>query len=350
LARLSPWAARGVIVALAVLVLFGWLMPPSLPQLDRAHGGGQNLRFYRAVVERMRRGQPYETAAVDELRAERGALKPFVTVRPPLLATVLASLPSERVGALLLMALAVTVLVAWAVTLHELQGGILQLMGTTLLLFTGVGASMAGGGASLIHEAWSGLLMALSLAAWANKRIAASVALGLLAASVRELAMPFLAVMAVLALAERRRLEAVLFALALAVAVGALAWHAHAVQALVTRQDPTSAGWVKFSGWRFVMATGRWTLLAAVLGAWTTAVIVPMALAGAIGAPKGLGLRLACLLVGYTLGFIVVGRPENTVWGLTTAPLIAVGLCFAPAAIGDLVRRAAGRPLAPAVR
>ncbi len=347
-ARLSPWAARGVLVVLAALVSFGWLLPPSLPQLDRAHGGGGNLRFYRAVVERMHRGEPYETAAVRELRSEHGALKPFVTVRPPLLATMLASFRGERAGAILLALLAVTVLLAWAVTLREFQTGIFQLAATTLVLFTGVGASMAGGGLSLIHEAWSGLLMALSLAAWANKRVAASMALGLLAAMVRELAMPYLLVMAVLALVERRRLEALSFALALAAAVGALAWHAQAVQALVTSTDLTSAGWVRFSGWRFVLATARWNIIVFVLGAWTTALIVPLALAGSIGAKNGLGLRLAGLLLGYTLGFAVIGRPENIFWGLMTAPLIAVGLCFAPTAIGDLIRSAVRRPLAPA--
>jgi hypothetical protein len=347
-ASVSPWAARGMLVVLAALVSFGWLLPPSLPQLDRAHNGGGNLRFYRAVVERMHRGEPYETAAVRELRSEHGALKPFVTVRPPLLATMLASLPSERAGAILLALLAVTVLLAWAVTLHEIQTGILPLVAMTLVLFTGVGESIAAGGISLMHEAWSGLLMALSLVAWANKRIAASVALGLLAAMVRELAMPYLLVMAVLALVERRRLEALSFALALAAAVGALAWHAQAVQALAASTDLTSAGWVKFSGWRFVLATARWNFIVFVLGAWTTALIVPMALAGAIGAKNGLGLRLAALLLGYTLGFAVIGRPENIFWGLMTAPLVAVGLCFAPTALGDLIRRAAGRPLAPA--
>ena len=342
-AGLTPWAARGVLAALIALIAFGWLAPPSLPQVDRGHGGGGNLRFYQAVIDRMHRGQAYESAAVDELRAEHGALKPFVTVRPPLLATMLASLPSERAGAIVLALLALTVLLAWAVTLHAVQSGVLQLGLTTLVLFTGVGASMASGGVSLIHEAWSGLLMALSLAAWANKRMAASVALGLLAAMVRELAMPFLVVMAALALVERRRLEALSFALALAAAVGALAWHAHAVQALVTSQDLVSAGWVKFSGWRFVLATARWNIIVLTLGAWTTALIVPLALAGSIGAKNGLGLRLAALLLGYTLGFAVIGRPENIFWGLMTAPLIAIGLCFAPTALVDLVRRAFSR-------
>ena len=67
------------------------------------------------------------------------------------------------------------------------------------------------------------------------------------------------------------------------------------------------------------------------------------ALAGSIGAKNGLGLQLASLLLGYTLGFAVIGRPENIFWGLMTAPLIAVGLCFAPTALVDLVRRAVGR-------
>jgi hypothetical protein len=55
---------------------------------------------------------------------------------------------------------------------------------------------------------------------------------------------------------------------------------------------------------------------------------------------RGLGLRLGALLFDYTIGFMIIGRPENAYWGLVTAPLTALGLCFAPAALRDLFRRA----------
>ena len=92
------------------------------------------------------------------------------------------------------------------------------------------------------------------------------------------------------------------------------------------------------------MATTKWNLAVILGGAAAGALLVPLALVGAIGRRDGLGLRLALILVGYTVGFMAIGRPENSYWGLLTAPLFAAGLSFAPTALTDLARRAANRP------
>ena len=124
--------------------------------------------------------------------------------------------------------------------------------------------------------------------------------------------------------------------------LAALAFHAQAVNGLVTGHDQASRGWLSLGGWTFVLSTARVNLIAP-FGAWVAAAIVPLALLGAGAWRSGSGIRLICLLAGYTLGFMMIGRPENDYWGFVTAPLLAVGLCLAPMALGDLIRQSIGR-------
>jgi hypothetical protein len=338
-ASLPRTAAAAALLALAGLIALGlWLQ--NRPEPPGPGGGSRDVALYRAIVGRVKTGQPYEAAAVAEHRAGLYPLKPFVVVRPPLLAEALARLPDERTGDRLLAALAAAVIVAWTLRLRAALPGPAGLALSALAVFTGVNASLDGGGASLFHETWAGLLIALSLAARSERRFAAAVALGLLAALVRELALPYLLVMAAIALAERRRTEAAAFAGAAAAALAALALHARALAPLVGAHDLASPGWVRLGGWAFVLATTRWNLLVVAAGPWMAALVAPLGLAGALGWKDPAGLRLATVLFGYTLGFMAVGRPENQYWGLLVSPLLGVGLALALPALADLGRRA----------
>ena len=339
-ASLPRAGAIALLALLALAIAAGFLSPPALTHMKHVQGG-DDLAFYQAVVARVHAGQPYEAAAVAQLRAVHGPLRPFLAVRPPALAWILAFLPSPRWGDWILEALSLAVIAAWVARLRGLGWGAASLGVAAVGLFTGLAAPMATRDMGLIHDAWAGVLIALSLAVRGDRRFWAAAALGLAAAVIRELALPYLVVMAMAALIDRRRAEAVAFAAALGLALVALAWHAHAVDVLVSRSDAASPGWVKFGGWSFVLATAKWNLLVIMGGLAAAAVGVPLSLAGAAGRRDGLGLRLAALLFGYTIGFMVIGRPENAYWGLVTAPLTAVGLCLAPGAFRDLVRRVA---------
>lgn len=333
-----PLAAL-ILVALAGLILAG--LPYALhpgPVTPPAHAVNGFI-LYGRVIDRVRSGEPYESAAVGELRTEGGPLKPFVTVRPPWLAEALARLPDAPSRDRALQCLALAVIAAWVIRLRTYAKGPIWMGFTAIALFTGVGASMVGAGSmSLFHEAWAGLLIALSLALRTEKRFLASALVGLLAALVRELALPYLAVMALVALAERRRSESVAFAVSLAAALAALDWHAHQVMALTRPTDVVSPGWIDWAGWGFVLLAAKWNLIVLALGLWAAAVLAPLALLGAAGRRDGLGLRLTVLLIGYSLGFMAIGRPANYYWGLTTAPILAVALSLSPAALADLAR------------
>jgi len=339
---LPPAASFGVLAALVALIALGLFAPRPPPSLTPP-GGVTDFALYGRIIDLVRHHVPYEKAAVDQLRAAHWAVRPFVTVRPPLLAVALARLPGDAWGDRLMSLLSVTVIAAWAWRLRKESQGPLRAAVIGALMYTSVAVTFTGVAWSRFHETWAGLLIALSLTLRSERRFAASVVLGLLAALIRELAMPYLAVMAAIALAERRRAEAGAFAAALAAALVALAWHAQAESALTAPTDTLSPSWLTLGGWGMVMTEAQWNLITLLAGQWTAAVLLPLGLLGAAGRRDGLGLRLTALLTGYVLGFMVVGRPGAIYWGLMITPLIGFGLCLAPAALADLSRGAAAR-------
>jgi hypothetical protein len=71
-----------------------------------------DLALYKAIVGRMQAGENYYAVAADEQRKRGYPLKPFVTVRQPTLALVLASL-GRTWGHVLELAIGLTVLFVW---------------------------------------------------------------------------------------------------------------------------------------------------------------------------------------------------------------------------------------------
>ncbi|MGH7023761.1 MAG: hypothetical protein ACREEB_09240 [Caulobacteraceae bacterium] len=341
-AALPRPAAIAILAALLISTALGLWSPTSVAR-RAPKGVPTDVFLYRAVVQRVRAGEPYEEAAVTEQRARHYPLKPFVVVRPPTLAVLLSLAPNQGVVNVIEACLGALVIYAWTVRLHGLGPGPPWMIWTAACLFTGVGVAMAGGVASQFTEVWAGLLIALSLGLRSERRFAAAVALGLLAALIRELAMPYLLVMALFALMERRRLEAIAFAGALAVVGAALAWHAHQVMALVRPGDLPSQGWASLGGLAFLRATVSWNLIVPLVGSWAAAVIAPLAFLGAGWWRSPTGARLFTLLAGYLAAFLVLGRPENQYWGFIVAPLVAIGFSLAPLALASLAKRVARR-------
>ncbi len=329
--------AVAILAALAALIALGLPMAGRLsPVIPNPQS--PDIQYYRSVVAAVRGGEPYEASALALLRVRHAATTPFFTVRPPILAWLLARLPGdgEKLADLLLAGMACAAVGAWLWRLSWSKRDALFLVRAGLILLASVAMTMRGHGLSYLHEAWAGLLIAASLAVRSDRRFAAAVALGLVAALIRELALPYLAVMAGMALLERRGREAGAFAIALAIAGAALAVHAYRVESLTAGDLAGASGWFAFGGWAFVLETTRWNYLAI---PWLGAALLPLAIVGALGWKDATGARLFALLAGFTLGFCIIGRPDNFYWGLMTAPLIGVGLTLAPEAIIDLARR-----------
>jgi hypothetical protein len=344
------WRAAALILAIAgALTALGlWISATPAPADDPPSAQQQagDLALYRQIVSEMRKGARYEEAAVSEHRSRHYPVQPFVTVRPPLLANFLARLPSESAGAAVLASLGVLSFCAWAFRLLREPGAIVK----TYIFFALLSGSISAfaSNLSLFHEAWAGQLISLSLALRSERRFTASALLGLLAALIRELALPYLLAMALAAFWEKRWREGTAFALAIGIVLVGLAVHAHSVHQLTGPDDVSSPGWFALGGWSFVLLTSGWNMLTVTSPAWVAAIFVPLSLLGALALKGAAGLRLFLLLGGYTLAFTVVGRPCNFYWGLLIAPLLGVGLAMAPAALWQLGRSLMGRAPEPA--
>lgn len=189
-------------------------------------------------------------------------------------------------------------------------------------------------------------MITLALACRTDRHWAAGVAFGLVAALIRELAFPFLIVMAGLAWATGRKKEAGAWAGAAAVVLAVLALHWSTVVRISLPGDVTSPGWLALGGWRFDLALARQSSLLIALPAWVAAVATPFALLGWFARPGGYATRVALLLGLWLSGFLLLGRPDNAYWGFLFAPILPIGLAFAPTALADLVRAVrAGRPV-----
>lgn len=285
---------------------------------------GRDTDLFAAVVERVRDGQPYYLADGAEMRLEGYPTASTFNWRLPTLTWFQAELPSRGWSILILSAISLTTFVLWVLRLRWLSGRKMAFAVIALILALPTWPWMVPS-TSFLHDLWAGQLIALSLACWASGFVTGSLCAGLAAVSIRELALPYVLVMAAAAAFERRSREAIAWA-AISVAFGiALLWHISLARPLT---DPASAyyGWLALGGWRFVLQTTQVNAFLMEAPVWFVALVIPCAWAGLFvwSAPEG--RRAAATVSAYLAAFTIVGRPDNGYWGLLVAPILPLGL------------------------
>ncbi|UMY19667.1 hypothetical protein MMB17_10370 [Methylobacterium organophilum] len=344
LARLPALAARALLAGLAALMVYGLALSfaPNAGMVRTSPDPEQtDVKLYTAIAERVAAGEGYYTAALAEQRQRGYPLKPFVTVRLPTLALLQARIGIDAAQRIL-CGLAALAALAMAFRLFRDLGPGRVLAAAIALTVVGLlpfGVPVFG----FWHEAWASVLVVLSLACRSRERWIGSVLIGFVAVAFRELALPYLCVMAFVALVEGNRREALAWIAAILAFAGLLAAHALTLSHLVTAADPASPGWSAAGGWPFVLSMiGACTLLT--LAPFPlVALVAPLCLLGWAAWPGGLGLRVALLLGGLSLAFMLIGRPDNFYWGMMLAPLLFTGLAALPFGLRDLVHAARGQ-------
>ena len=344
IAAWPPWLAWTVLLLAVILTLSTAIGPPRNPPPPSTGPGPHytDRELYREITQKVASGQDYYAAATATQRAHGYPIWPPWAVREPTEAWVLALLRNDLVrwGALLLLSAASVVLMRDGA--EQAPGPGWRRVAVTLLF--GVGLAVVGvPTAPYIHENWATVFIALSLACWRPERWGLSVAFGLVACLFREIAVPYMLVMAGLALAGRRRAELLGWGAALGVLTVVLAVHF----ALAARQhlpsDGYSPGWMRFGGWPFAVLAARRNILLAVLPAPLASLVLSASLLGLVSARSPWLDRIAGTAGAFLVLFMAVGRPDNYYWGVMVAPLLAMGLPFAPAALRDLARAAMAR-------
>jgi len=338
--RLTAFCAACVIALLVASMVFGLVVSrPVMPVLD-ADGKPRDsaLRIYQAVVERIQAGENYYAAAGSELHKIGYPTQSVFNWRLPALAWLLGQLPSARAGQALAFILAAATLLIWLAVFFRNRYAIWQVLLGGLFMSGPVIYSLFPG-TFLVHEFWAGTLIALSLAAHARGWRHVSVLSGLMALFLRELSLPFVCVMMVLAYREGQRREALLWFIGLLVFGTEFLLHWSIVSNLNTGDDRLLAGdWIVLGGWPFVLNTARMNPLLIALPPWVAAILLPLALLGLArwrGAP---GVRMVCTVGMFVLAFSIAGRPNNMAWGMMYAFVMPLGLLYAPYALRELWR------------
>jgi len=327
-----------IIVALVMLaIVYGLVVyHPIIQDAGDSSLKNTDLKLYRRIVERIHTGESYYTAAEDELRKRGYTTHSPFNWRLPSLAWLLGYLPDVNIGRILVVMLASINLLVWMTVFRQYQYSLVQV---TLGSFTMAGPLIY----SLLpdpflgHEHWAGTLIALSLAAYGRGWRALSLISGLCALFLRELSLPFVCVMMVIAYLERRRWESIVWLLGIIVFVGALMFHWSIVTHSFTERNTALGGeWIVFGGWQFVLGTAQmypWLLIAP---PWVTAITLPLALLGLARWYGQLGSRVAATVGIYILAFSMIGLPYNKYWGSMYVHLMPLGFLFTNYALRDL--------------
>ena len=332
---LKAWlrANPGLALVVAVLIVWGLSTPgrERTALLNSSEPGlrGGDVELYASVTSRVAGGEDYYIVLSEELPARGYASGSVFNWRLPTLTWLNASLPSTAWSQGLLILGCFGVVMAWTLLLRQEIPRAATAGVPVLVICMG---SIFMKNTALLHESWAGLIIAASLACWGLGRTWLSVALGAAAVLVRELSVPFVVIMAVMAWKESRKNEAVAWAGVAVLFVVAWLWHASHVRPLIAAGGASNP-WLVMGGWGFALSTTQANPFLLLLPRWLVALIVPVVWAGFWAWQSASGRRLALVVTGYLALFTIAGRPENWYWGFLIAPMIglgAIGYFFQP--------------------
>lgn len=349
--HLPRWAAVLVLALLAGAMVWAVTAAAPVDQVERARitakaeaaptaarsKASGDLALYARIAARVRAGEGYYVAAMDEQRASNYPTSPFVAVRLPTLAWLQALIGVDGVRWL---ELALVAACLWVVN-ARLTGLVAlpeRVAALVLLAFGGAAAVVPLAG--LIHELWAGLWLTFALLLYRPERWWPALLAAAAALAVRELAAPFVLLWLVFALAARRWREAAGVAALLTVFAGGMAMHYLAVEAGRLPGDPASQGWDALIGYGLpLMAVARLTGLALLPVTFAAPVaILPLVGWAAIGGR--LGLFALLWFAGVFTMVALFARPENFYWAQLALPAYGIGLAFAPRGAYELATRA----------
>jgi hypothetical protein len=336
-ANLTPGKAGLLIIALILAVVYGLVVcRPLVSDAVRKNALDSDLKLYKQIVERIQAGDKYYTAAGYELRRMGFTTRSVFNWRLPPLALFLGYLPGSNTGQVLAVIIALATLFAWVNFFHMSKYSFSQTVVGSLFLAGPLIYSLLPD-PFYAHEFWAGTLIALSLAAYGRGWCWLSIACGLMALFLRELALPFVCIMLVFAYVEGHRRQALVWLSGIVVFGIELFFHWSMVSKLITENDlALEGGWIIFGGWSFVLHTAQMHPFFLMTPPWVIAVVLPLALLGLAGWCGKLGTRVATTVGIYIIAYFCVGRTFNQYWGLTYAFVLPLGLLNFPFIFRDI--------------
>jgi hypothetical protein len=332
---INPRSARLILGLLLFIMAYGVISynPPPPPPDHK----GEDLSCQRAIVARIHSGETYYRAAESELRGRGYPVRSVFNWRLPLLAWLMGHLPGVAMAQFLGVLLALITFLVWFRVLEKQFSFPHVAVGSLLILGAPIYSFLPG--IFLAHEFWAGTCITLSLGAHARGWRLVSIISGLAALFIRELTLPFIIIMLLLASIEARRFEVLAWIIGLIVFTAYFLIHWSIVAGLIQEGDRTlKGGWIVFGGWNFVLSTAQMNPYLFLAPPWVTAVILPLTMLGLAGWRDPLWLRVFMTVGAYVLAFLVVGKPFNRYWGFMYTNILLLGLLNVPWCLRDLWR------------
>ena len=332
-----PRSTSGM-TAIVIVALIVWGLS-SFASDDHAvqSSGGEDLRCYQSIVDRIRAGEGYYQAAYSELSSRGYPTGSIFNWRLPLLCWTFGHLPDLRIAKATAILLSFSTLWFWiSISSKELPFGKI-VAGSILLLGNPIYSLLPD--LYLSHEFWAGTLISTSILFFAKGWRCLALAAGILALFIRELALPFVAVMLLLSVYERKYREAFFWGIGTISFFIMMAIHSSNIKETAALGMAYSyAEWIIFGGWRFVLRTASMHPYLFLLPAFVSAILVPLMLLGLSGWRGPLGARIGSTVAIYVLIFFFVGQEFNRYWGILYANLMFPGLLYLSAVASDLYR------------
>ena len=350
--RFAHWSAvpaRLLLAALIALLALATILPLTADQAaepaspvpaSEAVERDEDLALYRRAIERIEGGESYYAFIVAEQRARDYPVRPGIAVRLPTLAYLHAWIGERGLIGLAIVLLAACVWAWWQRLGEEPGGKRRQLIGTALMLMGGaLGLNRS---FFVLHELWAGMLIALAFGLHRPGRWGWALAVAALALAIRELALPFVLLLAAMAAWRRDWREAAAWAALVAAFLALLAGHLALIAPQVLPGDPHGPSWLALrglAGWlgNVAQSSDLRFLPAALAGP-----LVLLMLLGWAGWKAPAGTTGTLLYGGYGLAFMIAGRDNNYYWGAMVAPAMFIGLAFLPMALRSLIAAARG--------
>ncbi len=349
---LPRWFARGALVFVGIACLWAAfeadtvdLLPDRAGSIDhaevqtalRANTGKGDIALYETIHARVAQGEDYYRAALAEQRRQDYPTKPFVTVRLPTMAIVERYLGAQGWRVIAVLTLLATIgfwTAAW-----QPRTMLLERVGAAMVMvLCGLGAFSSL--AHVLHEVMAGLLLSLAIAMFASRYRYVGLGIAIFAIAIRELAIPFLFLWAMLALVERSWREVAAIAAIIAMFGLGLYFHADAVAAQRLASDGISQGWAGFQGPVLPVASIIMLSPLKAVPVWIAGPLAIMPLVGWAGLGGKRALFAMLWFLGMGTAIALFARPSNFYWIMLIMPLYAAGLAFAPRALADLVKAA----------
>jgi hypothetical protein len=330
-----------VLLVVAVGVRYPVVEPPTLPASAPVAANTTDAKVFAAVVERLRAGEGYYAAMGSELRAHYYPTRSPFNWRTPLHLSALALAPWalwRAVLTALLVALYVSVMLVVKVRPAASVANALTL---------GLLVALAAQDAIFVSEVWAGVLVGLSVCAFAGDQRPLGIGFALAALFVRELAAPYLVACTLIAFIERRWRDVGALMVGALVYATYYGWHVGQVHAHRTLTDLAHPGsWLTLPGVPFLQATLLKLGWLSLLPPWTSTIALGLLAAGLIADGTPRHARVGS--VAFAGFFLAAGFPFNDYWGFLAAPVWAVTCGYGAGAIASALKDLTASSSAPA--